>query len=65
MKLLFRGIYSIFIAYDSIKLPILRDFCGIHFRNREKSLENQGFSQSVAERKGFELAFDLILFGLF
>ena len=58
MKLLFRGI-------DSTKLSILWDFCGIHFRNREKSLENQGFFQSVAERKGFELAFDLILFGLF
>ena len=65
MKLLFRGIDSIFIAYDSIKLPILRDFCGIHFRNKEKSLENQGFSQSVAERKGLELACCLILFGLF
>ena len=53
------------MTYDSLKLPILWEFCGIHFRNKEKSLENQGFFQSVVGMEGFELAFDLILFGLF
>ena len=28
--------------------------CGIHFRSKEKSLENQGFFQSVVEARGVE-----------